>query len=115
MKKNRTTTLKVPTRFAPEARFELRPVPPAPFRATQETEFDRLKNLLLNQELTQATAPGFPAVVRRAANDAAGIAWGTAIPLLVFPVLFEEKAAEALHQLKKQARIYKNSRELFIV
>ena len=112
MKKNRTTTLKVPTRFAPEARFELRPVPPAPFRATQETEFDRLKNLLLNQELTQATAPGFPAVVRRAANDAAGIAWGTAIPLLVFPVLFEEKIEALKRQTRRQTRIYTTSSEL---
>lgn len=114
MKKTRTP-LKVPTRFAPEARFELRPAPPAPFRATQENEFERLKNRLLSQELTQATAPGFPAVLRRAANDAAAIAWDTVFPLLVFPVLFEEKAEAALHQLKKQARIYKNSRELFTV
>ena len=114
MKKNKNT-LKVPTRFAREARFELRPVPPAPFRATQETEFEQLKNRLLTQELTQATAPGFPAVLRRAANDAAAIAWDSVFPLLVFPVLFEEKAAIALEQLKKQARIYQNSRELFIV
>jgi hypothetical protein len=113
MKKNKTT--KIATRFAPELRFELRPVPPAPFRATQETEFERLKNRLLTQELTQATAPGFPALLRRAANDAAALAWDTVFPLLVFPVLFEEKAEVALRQLKKQARIYRNSRELFTV
>ena len=113
MKKNKT--IKLPTDFAPELRFELRPGPPAPFRATQETEFEQLKNRLLAQELNQATAPGVTPPLRRAANEAAAIAWATVFPLLVFPVLFEEKAAAALQQLEKQARIYKNSRTLFTV
>src|SRR5271156_2555489 len=59
----------VPTRFAPETRFELRPAPSVPFRAAQETEFERLKNKLLAEQLLEAT-PELNAPLRRAANDA---------------------------------------------
>ena len=50
---NRNRTL-VPTEFGPETRFELRPAPSVPFRAVQETEFDRLKNKLLAEQLVEA-------------------------------------------------------------
>ncbi|MGA9779044.1 MAG: hypothetical protein ACLPRE_06410 [Limisphaerales bacterium] len=103
---------RVATRFVPETRFELRPGPPAPFRATQENEFERLKNQLLTLQLTGLTRPELNTPVRRAANEAAALAWVTLYPLLVFPVLFEEKAATALRQTERQARIYATSREL---
>lgn len=109
MKKNKTF---VPARFGPETRFELRPMPTAPFRATQETEFERLKGQLLAQQLQQATEVELNALLRRAANEAAAIAWATVFPLLVFPLLFDEKTAVALRQAERQARIYANSREL---
>jgi hypothetical protein len=109
MKKNKTF---VSARFGPETRFELRPVPPAPFRATQETEFERLKDGLLAQKLQQATKVDLNAPLRRAANEAAALAWVTLFPLLVFPVLFEEKTAAALRQAERQARIYTHTREL---
>jgi len=104
--------IKVPTKFAPETRFELRPVPPAPFRATQETQFERLKTRLLARELAEAPTPELNTPLRRAANEAAALAWNTLFPLLVFPVLFEEKTEAALRQVERQARIFKNSREL---
>ena len=100
----------VPAEFGPETRFELRASPPVPFRATQETEFERLKDLLLAQQLAYAPVPGLSPALRRAANEAAALAWVTAYPLLVFPVLFEEKTAAAVRQAEGQARIY--SREL---
>jgi len=103
MNKNRTF---VPTEFGPETRFELRASPPVPFRATQETEFERLKDLLLAQQLAYAAAPGLSPPLRRAANEAAALAWVTPFPLLVFPVLFEEKTALAVRQAARQARIY---------
>ena len=109
MKKNK---IKVPIGFAPELRFTLRPTPPAPFRAAQETEFERLKVKLLAARLAQAPALEFTPPLRRAANDAAALAWATLFPLLVFPVLSEEKAHTALRRLERQAHIYKNSREL---
>jgi hypothetical protein len=107
MNKNKTF---VPTEFGPEARFELRTSPPAAFRATQENEFERLKDLLLAQQLANAPAPGLSPPLRRAANEAAALAWVTQFPLLVFPVLFEEKIEAAVRQAERQARIY--SREL---
>jgi hypothetical protein len=98
----------VPTEFGPETRFELRATPPATFRATQETQFDLLKNKLLAEQLVQAT-PELNVPLRRAANDAAALAWATVYPLLVFPVLFEEKIEAAVLRLRRQARIYANS------
>ncbi len=109
MKKNKTF---VPTKFGPETRFELRPGPPVPFRATQENEFERLKDRLLADQLQQATDVELNVPLRRAANEAAALAWVTQFPLLVFPVLFEEKTAAALRQAERQARIYASSREL---
>ena len=50
--------------------------------------------------------------MRRAANEAAALAWVTFYPLLVFPVLFEEKTAAAVRQVERQTRIYADSREL---
>ncbi len=104
---NRNTTI-VPTEFGPETRFELRPVPTVPFRAVQENEFERLKNKLLAQQLLDA-APELNAPLRRAANDAAALAWATVFPLLVFPALFEEKSGAAVLRAERQARIYANT------
>ncbi|HEY4416292.1 MAG TPA: hypothetical protein VGO57_11420 [Verrucomicrobiae bacterium] len=99
-------------RFAPETRFELRPVPPAPFRANLENEFEQLKGQLLSEQLYLADEAELYAPVRRAANDAAAIAWATQFPLLVFPLLFEEKTETVVRQAKRQKRIYANSVEL---
>jgi len=102
----------VPTRSAPETRFELAPAPGAPFRATQETELEPLKERLLVRILREIPEPAFNAPIRRAANDAAALAWTTAHPTLVFPVLLEEMAATARLQVQRQARIRERSREL---
>ncbi len=99
-------------RFAPETRFELRLVPPAPFRASLESDFELLKNQLLDEQLDVNEAAELSAPLRRAANEAAALAWVTRYPLLVFPALFEEKIAAAVRQAKRQARIYAHSREL---
>lgn len=108
---NRTTN-KLRAKFAPEARFELRPTPPAPFRATQETEFERLKSRLLTETLLATGEPQLNAEIRRAANEAAALAWVTYYPLLVFPTLFEEKTSRALRQAERQARIIARSTSL---
>jgi hypothetical protein len=108
----KTKENKLRPRFAPETRFALRPVPvAAPFRATLETEFERLKKELLARRLV-ATDTELNAPIRRAANEAAAIAWNTLFPLLVFPTLFEEKAEAALHHARRQARIYVASSEI---
>ena len=108
------TFRKVRTRFGPETRFELRPAPVAPFRATEETELERLKSSLLREQLSLAEDADLNARLRRAANEAAALAWGTAVPLLVFPALFEEKAETALLQAARQQSIRERSRVLLL-
>jgi hypothetical protein len=109
MNKNKT---RIPAEFGPETRFELRPAPAVPFRATQETRFERLKDRLLARQLTAAPELNVP--LRRAANEAAALAWATVFPLLVFPVLFEEKTEVALRRAERQARIFADSREIVV-
>src|ERR1700742_1483854 len=91
---------KVRTRFAREVRFEVKPVP---FRTTENTELEKLKDRLLRQLLDEAGTPDENTAVRRAANDAAALAWASRYPLLVFPTLLEEKAGIALVQAQRQA------------
>lgn len=99
-------------KFAPEIRFAVRTAPAAPFRAALENDFERLKNRLLAAQLDTLERPDLNATVRRAANEAAALAWVTFHPLLVFPALFEEKTATALRQAERQARVYAHSREI---
>jgi len=103
---------KLPAEFSRETRFEVRPAPPAPFRANLETEFERLKSRLLTETLLATAQPELNPVIRRAANEAAALAWVTFYPLLVFPALFEEKLGHALRHAERQARIYVHRREL---
>lgn len=97
------------TRFAAPTRFEAPVLPAAPFRGTVEHDLDLLKERLLARELQKAD--GFEANVRlrRAANDAVALAWLTPYPLLLLPVLFEEKVWEARRKAGRQARIRKQT------
>ena len=106
---------KVKTRFGPETRFKLWSAATVPFRVAQETELERLKSRLLRERLTRANAPGLNVPLRRAASDAAALAWVTAYPLLVFPVLFDEKARTALLHAQRQECVRERSRELLAV
>jgi hypothetical protein len=106
-----TTPKKLKARFAPETRFE---VPPAPFRAVQATELENLKARLLRQMLAGVTDPARNIVFRRAANEAAALAWLTTCPLLLFPVLLEEKARAATLQAGRQRRVMRRSANLLL-
>ena len=99
----------VPTRFAPETRFDVTPTAAAPFRATQTSELERLKNRLTDRLMQAAPKPELYVLYRRAANDAAALAWATAFPLLLFPALFEERAAVARRQLERQESVWRRS------
>ena len=77
-----------------------------------ENQFERLKNRLLAEQLETVELPQLNAPLRRAANEAAALAWVTFFPLLVFPALFEEKTNEAVRQVERQARIFANSSEI---
>ena len=103
---------RVPARFARDVSFEVQPVRAAPFRAAQEARFERLKHRLLLSSLNELPQARANARLRRAANEAAALAWVTAFPLLVFPALFEEKARTALLQAQRQAQVRERSLEL---
>jgi hypothetical protein len=105
---------RVPTKFAPETRFELAPQFEQPFRAVQETEFEKLKGRLLRRLLDDAVQPELNAPLRRAANDAEALAWTTSFPLLFFPTLLEEKARRAQLQLSKQKQVRLRSEAILV-
>jgi hypothetical protein len=86
----------VPTVFEPEIRFEMTPIPVLPLGVPLETRFDRLRAQLLLEHLQELENKGLSRQVRRAANEAAALAWVTPYPLLVFPALFEERTQRAL-------------------
>ena len=109
-----TNYRRVPTRFGPETRFEVKPLPPAPFRATQETELERLKNRLLVGILNDLNGTDANPYVRRAANEAAALAWVTPYPLLTFPGLFEEKVETALRYAERQTHVFERTAELVL-
>ena len=106
---------RVPTRFEPDARFELGLFTAVPFRGARELELERLKGRLLRQALSETPDPELNAPLRRAANEAAGAAWLTAYPLLVFPALFQEKTWLAQRQQANQRRIRARSQQLLQV
>jgi hypothetical protein len=104
---------KVRVRFEPRpSGFEVVPVPAAPFRGTQETELDRLKARLLSELLQSTADTELYSPLRRAANDAAAVAWTTCFPLLLFPALLEEKAREARQRHDRQQAVLARSRRL---
>ena len=106
--------LKLKTRFAPETHFEVAPVPVVPFRGARETELDRLKAELLSELLDESPGLEFNAPLRRAANEAAALVWFTPFPLLLFPALFEEKAAAARQQVERQNQVTERSHALVL-
>ena len=101
----KTRKQEVSARFAPETRFDLAPQFAQPFRGAQEEKFEQLKNSLLRRLLDDAVQTELNAPLRRAANEAAALAWTTSVPLLVFPTLLEEKARRARLQLQKQKQV----------
>ena len=111
----KTNYRRVPTEFGPETRFVVEPLPAGPFRAVRENNFETLKRKLLAERLGETFEPSLNSQLRRAANEAAALAWVTSYPLLVFPTLFDEKAEAAERFVERQAQILERSRELLAV
>lgn len=109
MKANRKKLL---TRFEPETRFDVAAVPAVPFRGTREAELEQFKKELLRAALNEATEAELYAALRRAANEAAAVAWMTPFPLLFLPVLFEEKIAAARRQFARAQSVRHRSRKI---
>ena len=106
--------IRVPARFGPETRFEVRPAPRCPFGPCWKPSSNGSKTACSRGSWPRRRAELNPPL-RRAANEAAALAWETVIPLLVFPVLFEEKIEAALRHAARQACIRESSLELLVV
>jgi hypothetical protein len=87
-----------------------------PLRVVQSTELEQLKQRLLVQRLATALDESdLRPAYRRAANDAASLAWLTPYPLLVLPLLFEEKAEEARRRTERQRKLLNRSSQLVAI
>lgn len=92
-------------RYDRAGRFAEAATPPANFRATEPNEFERLKDELLQVQLAGENDLDLLTALRRAANDAAALAWTMPFPALVFPELFHEKVAAARRYSTRQATL----------
>ncbi len=104
----KTRDKNLPIQYGEETRFGVDAVT-APFRATLDTEVDRLKGRLLLNYLSEFAEPEFNRLLRQAANEAVALACTSAFPLLVFPTLLDEKAREARRQVARQNLIRSRS------
>ena len=74
----------------------------APFTEIGVTDLEQLKRRLLQEALKSVVNSALATPLRRAANEAAALAWLESEPMLVFPGLFEEKAGVARQREQKQ-------------
>jgi hypothetical protein len=103
----------VPLEFGPNTRFAPPIVPVTPAcRGVVDAELERLKERLLASELAKVTDLETNVFLRRAANEAVALVWLTPFPLLLLPVLFDEKARVARRAAGRQVLIRERSSEL---
>lgn len=94
---------RVPASFERETRFDVRPR----FASlARQRAVEGLKVRMLEPWLNDTGSGAIRRRLELAANEAAAIAWTTTFPLLVFPVLFEEKAAEVRHYAARQDAVH---------
>ncbi len=102
------TEYRLPARFEEETRFEVT-VPSVPSRGEMERHLESLKDRVLEKLLAEAPLNASHEPLRQAVSEAATLAWMTSFPLLVLPVLAEEKVATARFKAGIQARIREKS------
>jgi hypothetical protein len=69
-------------------------------------QFELLKHRMLLRALDETANPEAQVMLIREADDSAALACATAFPLLVFPCLFEERAAAVAQRARWGARLY---------
>jgi len=90
------------------ARSRLRVHPPVVWTAAFET----LQRRLTQERLQSVENRQHATQVKWAAEEASPLAWATGYPWLFFPLLFDEKSANALHRARRQDEIHERSRQL---
>ena len=78
---------------------------------TSALELEQFKQCLLGEH-SRAHDLQVHSWFSRAADDAASIAWATPYPLLVLPVLLEEKLRDARRKAELQKAIYERSQPI---
>ena len=81
-------------------------------REELEQEFNLLKENLLSDTLAENSVIALEKRLTHAANEAAGIAWTTEFPLLVFPALFAEFVRRERVRAERQEKIKARSQML---
>ena len=94
----------------PETEFEAEVLRGEPLQAA----FAGLKENLINETLEGTETLALHEPVKLAANEAAGLAWTTAFPLLVFPALFQEKVDGARKHQDRAERIKARTADLLM-
>jgi|SRR5689334_17180648 len=74
----------------------------APIRGQIEAELEQLKQRLLQPIIAKIRDSALIKEISWAANEAAALAWCTICPVLVLPLLLEEKVRAALAKWEKQ-------------
>ena len=95
--------------FAPNSEFELAPKYE---RELVEARFGELKEGLLDELISETETLPLHKRFEHAANEAAGLAWTTDFPLLVFPGLFDELTRNERAKATRQERIRARSEML---
>jgi len=114
--KMKTRNNTVPMEFGPNTRFVPPIVTAVPnYRGTVEVELEKLKERLLATELARTLSLDANVLLRRAANEAVALVWLTPYPLLLLPVLFDEKARAARKAVSRQALIRERNSDLLVL
>lgn len=87
--------------FDPETEFEAEVLGGEPLKQA----FAGLQETLVTETLDDTETLALHAPVKQAANEAAGLAWTTGFPLLVFPTLFQEKLTDVRRRQDRAERI----------
>jgi hypothetical protein len=78
----------------------------------QLVDLDVLCQRLLESELERVSDPHLRTWLRWAAEEATSLAWATPYPVLLFPLLFEEKAAQARCYHRRQQCVHDCSQQI---
>ena len=77
----------------------------APMRGAVERQLEQLKEKLLSPVLEKIGNVALLKEISWAANEAAALAWLTVCPILLLPVLLEEKVRTTLRKWERQQQV----------
>ncbi len=102
-------SVKVPADFGSEPWFKSSQPATGDHRSSPIAVLEELKQRLFYEKAGTTADEISLSYLRRAAEEAASLAWATPYPLLVLPELFAEKAAEACLRSERQREILERS------